>query len=125
MRRYRRPGSPPPSVRSGAIALVPATVGRVGSGDASSGNWPGLDAAQQGVGCDEAMGSTLLGQDPAQRREDGPIRPGGTRSGDLSVQHRDLVSQHQQLGVLGCLLAGEQCEPAGELTSSGSAVATS
>jgi len=35
--------------------------------------------------------------------------------GDLPAQHRHLVSEHEDLGVLGRLPAGQQCEPAGEL----------
>jgi hypothetical protein len=34
---------------------------------------------------------------------------------DRSAQDRDLLSQHEDLGVLGRLLAGQQREPAGEL----------
>jgi len=62
------------------------------------------------------MLSALSWEESAQCREDGPVWPGGVRSGDLSAQHRDLVSQHEQLGVLGRLPTGEQCEPAEELT---------
>jgi hypothetical protein len=69
----------------------------------------------QRVGGDEAMVSALLGQDPDQGCEDGPVWPRGTGPGDLSAQHRNLVSQHQDLGVLGGLPASEQLEPAEEL----------
>lgn len=33
----------------------------------------------------------------------------------MPAQHRDLLSQHQDFGVLGRLAAGEQSEPAEEL----------
>jgi hypothetical protein len=36
--------------------------------------------------------------------------------GDLSVQDRDLVAQHEDPGVLGRMPAGQQREPADELT---------
>ena len=58
----------------------------------------------------------LLGQEPGQGCEDGPVWPGGTRSGDLSAQHHDFMSQHEQLGVLGRLSASKQCKPVEELT---------
>ncbi len=52
---------------------------------------------------------------PGQRREDGPVWPGGARSADLSTQDRDLVAQDEDLGVLGRLRWGQQSEPAEEL----------
>jgi len=72
--------------------------------------------AQQRVGGDEAMVSVLPWEESAQCRENGSVWPGGARSGDLAAQHRDFVPQHEQLGVLGCLPASEECEPAEELT---------
>jgi hypothetical protein len=72
--------------------------------------------AQQGVGGDEAMVSALPWEESAQRREDGPVWPGGVRSGDLSAHDRDLMAQHEDLGVLGRLPAGQQRKPADELT---------
>ena len=54
------------------------------------------------------MVSARLGQEPGQGCEDGTIWLGGAWPGDLSAQHRDLVSQHQDLGVLGGLPAGER-----------------
>jgi hypothetical protein len=56
--------------------------------------------AQQGVRGDQAMRSALPSEESAQRRQDGPVWPGRTRSGDLSAQHGDVVSQHEQLCVL-------------------------
>jgi hypothetical protein len=68
--------------------------------------------AQQRIGSDEAMISALPWQEPAQRREDGPVWLGGTWSGDLPAQHRDLVSQHEQLGVLdACPRASSASQP--------------
>ena len=62
------------------------------------------------------MVSALRGQQPGQCREDGSVRPGWAWSGDLSAQDRDLMAEHEDLGVLGRLLAGRECEPPGELT---------
>jgi hypothetical protein len=64
----------------------------------------------------ESMASALSGEQPRQRREHSAVQPGGSRPGDLSAQNRDLVSEHEDLGILGCLPTGEQCEPADELT---------
>jgi hypothetical protein len=36
-------------------------------------------------------------------------------AGDVAPQHRDLVPQHEDLGVLGRLPAAQQYEPADEL----------
>jgi hypothetical protein len=69
----------------------------------------------QPIGQQPQLVAALLGQEPGQGCEDGTVWPGGTRPWDLSAQHRDLVSQHQNLGIVGGLSAGEQCEPAEEL----------
>jgi len=39
----------------------------------------------------------------------GPVRPG---SADLTAQHRDIMTEHHDLRVLGCLAAAEQHQPA-------------
>ena len=44
--------------------------------------------------------------------QDGPVWPGKAWTGDLSAQHRDLLPEHEELGVLGGLPASEQFEPA-------------
>jgi hypothetical protein len=62
------------------------------------------------------MVSALCRKESGQRRKDGPVRPGEAWPGHLSAQDRHLVSQHEDLGVLGRLPAGQQCEPTGELT---------
>jgi hypothetical protein len=71
--------------------------------------------AQQRLRRHEPMASALLGEQPGQRREYGAVWPGGGWPGDLSAQHRHFVSEDEELGVLGRLPAGQQCEPAGEL----------
>jgi hypothetical protein len=52
------------------------------------------------------------GQQPRQRGEYRPVSPVRPRAGDLSPQHRDLLSQDQDLYVLGGVAAGQQCQPA-------------
>ncbi len=71
--------------------------------------------AQQRLRCHESMVSALRGEHPGQCRQDGAVRPDEAWPGHLSAQARDLVSQHEDLGVLGRLAAGEQCEPTGEV----------
>lgn len=71
--------------------------------------------AQQHVRGDESVVPALLWEQPCQGCEDGPVWPGGARSGDVAAQHCDLVAQDEQLGVLGHLPASEQREPAKQL----------
>jgi hypothetical protein len=52
------------------------------------------------------------GQHPRQRRHDRPVSPGQLRSLDLALEHGDLVTQDEDLGVLGAVGPGEQGEPA-------------
>jgi hypothetical protein len=61
------------------------------------------------------MASALRGEHPGQCRQDGAVWPGWAWPGELSAQDRDLVSEYEDLSVLGRLAAGEQCEPADEL----------
>jgi hypothetical protein len=51
-------------------------------------------------------------QVPRQCRQDGtvgPVRPG---LGDLTAEYRDLMTERHDLGVLGCLTAAQQYQPA-------------
>ena len=76
-------------------ASCPVRVGPVAGGQAAV-------PAQDGAGGDQPVHPQLCGQEPDERREDcsvGPVQP-GPRSG--TTQNRDLVPQHQQLGVLRC-----------------------
>jgi hypothetical protein len=68
--------------------------------------------AQQCLRRHESMEPMLRWEQAGQRREDGPVWPGGAWSADLSAQDRDLVGQDEDLGVLGCLRPGQQSEPA-------------
>ena len=52
------------------------------------------------------------GQQPGQRGQDRPVGPGQPRRLDLPLEHGDLMTQDQDLGVLGAVGAGEQGKPA-------------
>jgi hypothetical protein len=71
--------------------------------------------AQQRLRRDESMAPMLHGEQSGQRREHGAIWPGGAWPGDLPAQRGDLMSEYEDLGVLGRLAAGEQSEPGDEL----------
>jgi hypothetical protein len=49
---------------------------------------------------DEQAPPRRTGQQPRQPSQHRPVGPVDPRPGHLAVQHRDLVAQHQQLGVL-------------------------
>ena len=68
--------------------------------------------AQQGSGRHEPQPAQTRGQQPAQRAEDGAVEPGQRRAWVVSAQHGDLVTEHQDLDVLGCVGSGEQRQPA-------------
>lgn len=70
--------------------------------------------AQQRRRRHESTPPTPSREQPGQRREHRTVRPEGAWPSDLSAQDHDLVSQHENLGVLGRLLAGQQREPAEE-----------
>ena len=52
------------------------------------------------------MGSSLLSA------LDGAVEPGQGRAWVVSTQHGDLIAEHQDFDVLGCLGSGEQRQPA-------------
>ena len=54
-----------------------------------------------------------------QGAEQGAVGPGQCWPGVGAAQHGDLVAQDQDLGVLGGVGAGEQCQPAQREKSSG------
>jgi hypothetical protein len=56
--------------------------------------------AQQCFGLDEQPAPSWSGHQPRQRGQHRPVCPVELRPGHLAAQHRDLVAQHQQLGVL-------------------------
>jgi len=47
-----------------------------------------------------------------QRRQDRPVGPVRLRAGDLSPQHRDLMTENHDLRILGRLAGGQQHPPA-------------
>ena len=57
--------------------------------------------AQDGVRGDQAMATQCSRQPPDERGEHGPVRPLQAGSGVGAAQHGDLVSQHEELDVLG------------------------
>ena len=68
--------------------------------------------AQQGSGRHQPQLAQRGGQQPAQRAEHGAVEPGQCWPGVGAAQHGDLVTQRQDLGVLGGVGAGEQRQPA-------------
>jgi hypothetical protein len=48
------------------------------------------------------------GQQPNEPSQHRPIRPVDLRPGDLASQHRDLVAQDEQFGILGCRTPRQQ-----------------
>ena len=49
---------------------------------------------------DEERRPSFAGHEPGEQRNDGPVRPVETRTGDLAAEHCQLVTQHEDLGVL-------------------------
>jgi hypothetical protein len=58
------------------------------------------------------LAEAAAGQQPGQRGQDRPVGPGQLWCLDLAVEHRDLMAQDQDLGILGAVGPGEQREPA-------------
>ena len=54
-------------------------------------------------------------QQPGKCRQDRPVGPVWFRLSDLTPEHRDLMTEHQDLRVLGCLAAAQQHKPAEDL----------
>jgi hypothetical protein len=52
------------------------------------------------------------GQQPGQGGKHGTVSPAWSRPGDLTPQHRDLVTQDQDLCILGGVTARQQDQPA-------------
>ena len=49
---------------------------------------------------DEERRPSLAGHEPGEQRNDRPVRPVETRTGDLAAKHCELVTEHQDLGIL-------------------------
>ena len=67
---------------------------------------------QQRARRDDPMGAQHGWQQPGERRQDCPVGPVRLRPGDLTPQHRDLMTENHDLRILGRLPAAEQHEPA-------------
>jgi hypothetical protein len=68
--------------------------------------------AQQGSGRHQPQSAQMWGQQPAQRAEERAVDPGEGRAGVVASKHRDLVAQHEDLGLFGDGRSGEQSQPA-------------
>jgi hypothetical protein len=67
---------------------------------------------QQRARSDEPVGTQHGWQQPGQRCQDRPVGPVRLRAGDLSPQHRDLMTEHHDLRILRRLAAAQQHQPA-------------
>jgi hypothetical protein len=67
--------------------------------------------AQQCSRGDDPVRPQRLGQEPGQRGEQRPVRPSDPRLGAAAAQHRHLVTQDQDLGVLRRRGPGRQRKP--------------
>jgi len=59
---------------------------------------------QQGGRGDDPVGPQSAGEQPGQGGEDRQVRSGQTSFDHLTAQHRDLVAQDEDLGILGSSL---------------------
>ena len=66
--------------------------------------------AQQGLGLDEEARPVSPGQDAADRSEQRPVGRFEPGACDLAAEHGELVTQHQNLQVLGAIASGQQGE---------------
>ena len=80
----------------------PSGPGRVGPSSAHEAAMP----AQDRVRGDQAMATHCAGQLPDEGGEHGPVRPVQAWSWVGAAQHGDLVTQHEELDVLGGGCAG-------------------
>jgi hypothetical protein len=67
------------------------------------------------MGRDEGIrfsGLGRAGQQPAQRAEQRAAGPRQRRACVVSAQHGFIVTEHQDLDILGCVGSGEQRQPA-------------
>ncbi len=71
--------------------------------------------AQDRVRSDEAVTTQCAGQPPHERGEHGPVRPLQARTRVCAMQDGDLVTQHEELDVLGGGRAAQQQDQAEHL----------
>jgi hypothetical protein len=99
MRRYLRSGSRLPAAAPARGARPPRPAGHAGA-DRSSGAGPGREATPASPAARTSPARPgLAAAAPAQPAPPGP--PSRPVAGHLASQHRDLVAQHERLGVLG------------------------
>jgi hypothetical protein len=67
---------------------------------------------QQRARRDEPMAAPRSWEQPCQRRQDRSVGPVRLGPGDLTPQHRDLMTQHHDLRILRRLASAEQHQPA-------------
>jgi hypothetical protein len=60
-----------------------------------------LVPGQQGADRDDPVAAHLAGEQPSEGSKQRPVGPAGAGCGDLTTQHRDLMTQDQYLDVLG------------------------
>jgi hypothetical protein len=116
MRRYPRsvlPGQPQHQLAELCRHGWPATLVRIGPAASDQVAMP----AQQGFGLDRQPAPGWSGQQPYEPSQHRPVGPVDPRPGPLAAQHRDLVAQHQQLGVLCRRASGQQRKPAHHLAA--------
>ena len=68
--------------------------------------------AQQGSGRHEPQPAQLRGQQSAQGAENRTVNPAQPWTWVVTSQDADLVTEHQDLDVFGCIGPGEQRQPA-------------
>jgi len=61
---------------------------------------------------DQPVGAQHRWQQVGQRSHDGTAGPARRGPGDLTAEHRDLMTEHHDFRVLGCLAAAKQRQPA-------------
>jgi hypothetical protein len=66
--------------------------------------------AQQGLGLDEEARPVSPGQDAADRSEQRPVGRFEPGACDLAAEHSELMTQHQNLQVLGAIASDQQGE---------------
>lgn len=66
--------------------------------------------SEEGLGPDKEAASASLAQEPAQPRQDGPVRWAQGGSSDLTAQYGDLMAEHDNLDGQVLLRAARQSE---------------
>ena len=66
--------------------------------------------AEDGLGGDEERRPPLAGHQLGQHGDDRSIRPGEVEPADLTLEHGELVAEHQDLCVLGGVVHPEDPE---------------